>query len=254
MTDKQDNSFPLVLVGEIGGVSSPTVNARDLHTFLEVGTAFKDWIARRVADYGFIDGTDFCSFLSETTNGGRPAKEYHISLDMAKELSMVERNEKGKQARQYFIGMERLAKSQQMPAIPAASLEQIERSFGIIRSLIHKVTEIEKALPGIVLEMLEPAIAARLAEKNMLIRRGKTAKQIWDAAGMPPKIKGVTVWFGKRLEEMGCASGKADRGDGAIRLFDPDKAEICMRNGLSHRSKVYASERMGQGQFRLVTK
>lgn len=87
-----------------------TVNARDLHAFLEVGTAFKDWIARRVEDYGFSDGKDFCSFLSESS-GGRPAKEYALTLDMAKELAMVERNEKGKQARSYFIECERRAKS-----------------------------------------------------------------------------------------------------------------------------------------------
>lgn len=90
----------------IDGEIVQTVDARDLHAFLEVGSAFKDWIARRIADYGFEDGKDFCSFLSES-QGGRPAKEYVLSLDMAKELSMVERNEKGKQARQYFIDCER---------------------------------------------------------------------------------------------------------------------------------------------------
>ncbi|WP_334473406.1 antA/AntB antirepressor family protein [Arsenophonus sp. PmNCSU2021_1] len=79
-----------------------TVNARDLHEFLESKQKFADWIKDRIQQYGFIESQDFIVILGKTPNGGRPTKEYAISLDMAKELSMVERNEKGKQARQYF--------------------------------------------------------------------------------------------------------------------------------------------------------
>src|SRR5208337_3848389 len=71
-----------------GGLVPLTVNARDLHAFLEVGSAFKDWIARRIQDYDFQDGKDFCSFLSES-QGGRPAKEYALLLEMAKEMAIV---------------------------------------------------------------------------------------------------------------------------------------------------------------------
>lgn len=83
----------------------PTVSARELHAFLEVGTAFKDWFPR-MCEYGFLEGTDFSSFLSEST-GGRPAQEAQLSIEMAKEISMLQRNEKGKQARQYFIQLEK---------------------------------------------------------------------------------------------------------------------------------------------------
>lgn len=82
------------------------VDARDLYRFLEVDARFNDWIARRIAEYQFQEGTDFCSFLSKST-GGRPGRQYHITLDMGKELAMVERNEKGRQARQYFIACEK---------------------------------------------------------------------------------------------------------------------------------------------------
>ncbi|WGM09569.1 antA/AntB antirepressor family protein [Arsenophonus nasoniae] len=95
----------------INGELIQTVNARDLHTFLESKQKFADWIKDRIQQYGFIESQDFIVILGKTPNGGRPAKEYHISLDMAKELSMVERNEKGKQARQYFIECERQAKT-----------------------------------------------------------------------------------------------------------------------------------------------
>ena len=83
----------------------PTVLARDLHDFLEVKTAFKDWFPR-MCEYGFSEGTDFCSFLSEST-GGRPAQDAQLTIEMAKEICMLQRNERGKQARQYFIQLEK---------------------------------------------------------------------------------------------------------------------------------------------------
>ena len=83
----------------------PTISARELHEFLEVKTANKDWFPR-MCEYGFAEGQDFCSFLSEST-GGRPAQDAQLTIDMAKEICMLQRNDKGKQARQYFIQLER---------------------------------------------------------------------------------------------------------------------------------------------------
>lgn len=83
----------------------PTVLARNLHDFLEVKTAFKDWFPR-MCEYGFSEGTDFCSFLSESS-GGRPAQDAQLTIEMAKEICMLQRNERGKQARQYFIQLEK---------------------------------------------------------------------------------------------------------------------------------------------------
>ncbi|WP_063657775.1 antA/AntB antirepressor family protein [Candidatus Arsenophonus triatominarum] len=102
----------------INGELIQTVNTRDLHSFLESKQEFANWIKDRIQQYGFIEHQDFLINLSKTPNGGRPAKEYHISLDMAKELSMVERNEKGKQARQYFIECERRILQSQLPNNP----------------------------------------------------------------------------------------------------------------------------------------
>ena len=89
-----------------------TVNARDLHEFLGVGKDFTNWIKGRIEQYDFQENQDFIVFanVGENLLGGRPKQEYHISIDMAKELSMVERNAKGKEARKYFIEMERIAK------------------------------------------------------------------------------------------------------------------------------------------------
>lgn len=83
----------------------PTVLARDLHEFLEVATPYDKWFPR-MCEYGFVEGEDFSTFLSEST-GGRPAKDAQLTIETAKEICMLQRNEKGKIARQYFIQLEK---------------------------------------------------------------------------------------------------------------------------------------------------
>ena len=123
----------------INGELQQTVNARELHAFLEVRTRFNDWIAARINEYGFVENQDFVSFTENAVKmqKGRPSKEYQISLDMAKELAMVERNEKGKQARQYFITCEKLAKqastsslSEQLKVAQIGLLNRVLDEFG----------------------------------------------------------------------------------------------------------------------------
>ena len=70
----------------INGELVQTVNARELHAFLEVQTRFNDWIAARIEKYGFVENQDLVVFHKKMENpqGGRPAIEYHLALDMAK--------------------------------------------------------------------------------------------------------------------------------------------------------------------------
>lgn len=85
----------------------PTVSARDLHEKLNIRTAFKDWFPR-MCEYGFEEGKDFCSKMSETSSkGGRPSKDADISIDMAKQICMIQRSPEGKMIRQYFIDLEK---------------------------------------------------------------------------------------------------------------------------------------------------
>ncbi|MCI4624770.1 MAG: antA/AntB antirepressor family protein [Candidatus Magnetoovum sp. WYHC-5] len=98
----------LIPIGQSSIVNNTiqTVNARDLHEFLGITSKFADWVKNRIREYGFIENQDYITFSKNLESGGRTV-DYHVSLDMAKELAMVERNEKGKQARQYFIECER---------------------------------------------------------------------------------------------------------------------------------------------------
>ena len=94
------------------------VSARELHGFLESGQQFSNWIQNRISEYGFVENIDFVVLNNFIKNpdGGRPLKEYTISVDMAKELAMVEKTAKGKEARQYFIAMEKLANDKLLKA------------------------------------------------------------------------------------------------------------------------------------------
>ncbi|MCI9975561.1 antA/AntB antirepressor family protein [Clostridioides difficile] len=90
---------------EINENQEPIVNARELHEFLEVNSNYTTWF-KRMCEYGFTINEDFIPILEEST-GGRPSENHAIKLDMAKEIAMIQRNEKGKQARKYFIKIEK---------------------------------------------------------------------------------------------------------------------------------------------------
>ena len=85
----------------------PTVLARELHEALGVETRYNDWFDR-MCEYGFSEGKDYYSFLSNRSDGkaGKPRTDHQLTLPMAKELCMLQRTDKGKQMRQYFIAVE----------------------------------------------------------------------------------------------------------------------------------------------------
>ena len=90
----------------------PVVSARELHSFLEVQTKYQDWFPR-MCEYGFTEGVDFNFLKNEQVQieGGRTVTRHildaALTIDMAKEICMIQRSEKGKQARQYFIQLEK---------------------------------------------------------------------------------------------------------------------------------------------------
>lgn len=92
------------------------VDARELHKSLQIGWKFIEWFNKRVSDYGFEEGIDF--FASVKTEAKRPHNklDFLITLDMAKELAMLERNEIGRAWRKYFIEMEKKARQLAVPA------------------------------------------------------------------------------------------------------------------------------------------
>lgn len=129
------NELIKVSLTTFGNDEVNSINARDLHVFLEVKSEFRNWIKNRIEQYQFVQGVDFIAgnFLP-----GSEQKDYTITIEMAKELSMVERNEKGKQARQYFIECER-----RLRAPVAMTLEeQLVKSAQALLALRQDMTQI----------------------------------------------------------------------------------------------------------------
>ena len=83
----------------------PTVLGRNLHEVLKIQTPYHIWFPR-MCEYGFEENKDFCTILYEST-GGRPAQNHQLTIDMAKEICMIQRSEIGKKCREYFLEIER---------------------------------------------------------------------------------------------------------------------------------------------------
>jgi phage anti-repressor protein len=98
-----------IVPATINGQASQMVDARVLHAFLEVGRDFSNWIKGRIDEYQFAESQDYLLAKSgeQLASGTKWRIDYFLSIDMAKELAMVERTAKGRQARRYFLDCER---------------------------------------------------------------------------------------------------------------------------------------------------
>ena len=154
-----------------------TVNAEDLYKFLEVKSKFADWISRRIKDYGFLENQDYvCISQKKETQrtdgqlGVTVTKEYQISIDMAKELAMVERNDKGKQARQYFIECERKLREHHVKLAPKTYVEAL-------RALADEVEAHNKTQEQLAIAAPKSEYFDKLVERNLLTNFTITAKE-----------------------------------------------------------------------------
>lgn len=117
------------------------VYGTELHEALEVKSKFADWVKNRLNDCEATENEDFESFSKILEKGGRPQKDYIIKLDTAKEMAMLERNEKGKQVRRYFIWVDKKYKA-------VKALPEIEQVAHIVKFIADdlKVNEASKLL------------------------------------------------------------------------------------------------------------
>ena len=140
----------------------PTVLGRDLHAMLEVEARYNDWFPR-MCEYGFEEGKDFHSFLSKNPEGGRPKQEHQLTIAMAKELCMLQRTEKGKQCRQYFIQVEEAWNTPE---------QVMARALRVADETIKSLTaELESAAPKV-------QYFDTLVDRNLLTNFRDTAKEL----------------------------------------------------------------------------
>lgn len=144
-------------------------------------------------------------------------------------------------------------RSVSIASLPPDVLELIRRTDGIARMQAHKVTGIETTVQALVASVAAIASAIRPPGDGFYVT-GRTAGEIWKAAGFPP-IK-ITCWFSNRLVKMGCQiddGRRAPVGLSRAKLFDQDKAENWLRNGGRKLVEEYIAHRKGQGRLRLAS-
>lgn len=136
----------------INGAAAETISARELHVFIESKQDFSTWIKARIEDYGFVENQDFVRFHKKMEANNATLIEYYLTLDMAKELAMVERNAKGKEARQYFIECEKRLRARNNP-----------QTTGILIAPANDFTALVGAMKAIGLDTNAAAISANQA-------------------------------------------------------------------------------------------
>ena len=140
-----------VFAGTLAGTPAQLCNARDLHAALGVGCDFVTWIKRRIAEYGFVEGEDFVfgsSVLRNQTGrgGDRRSRDYHLTLDMAKELAMIENNEIGRNIRRYLIALEK--KQQSAPAAPIGDALKASIAEAVKQAIAAQMAPAPAQLPA----------------------------------------------------------------------------------------------------------
>lgn len=160
-----------VFNGEINNNHEMLCNARDLHKFLGVGRDFSSWIKDRIKEYGFIKNQDFVTVqnLSSPKRGSSKARQqvmidYHITLDMAKELAMVEKNAKGREIRRYFIQCEK-----QMSNQSVSLLEQYFKAEAEFEKLADMASNAGRTL-NLVGKRFKPQAKQKVVELTLKIQ------------------------------------------------------------------------------------
>ncbi|BEJ71642.1 antA/AntB antirepressor family protein [Campylobacter coli] len=174
-------------------------NVENLFCYLEVNSKFADWIKNRINQYDFIENQDY--IIKEVFTGRRPRKEYYVTLDMAKELCMVENNEKGRQARRYFIECEKRLKN-----IEAEQMQKLafRQSLGYKSQLAQQKEKYENKIKALKYDLenkKELSFKRKLSEKELLELRKILAKDYdilcfkkWEMSLVAEKIGKDTVF------------------------------------------------------------
>ncbi|EAJ9716842.1 phage antirepressor Ant [Campylobacter coli] len=189
------------------GAEINSANAREIFQFLNSLQDYSNWIKNRISHYNFIENQDYIIELVYTK--GRPRKEYYITLDMAKELCMVENNEKGRQARRYFIECEKRLKNLEQEKMQKLAFRQ---SLGYKSQLKQQKEKYEnkiKALKYDLEKKKQLSFKRKLSEKELLELRKILARDYgmlcikeWEMSLVAEKIGKDTV-FEAVLKKLG---------------------------------------------------
>ncbi|EGT6696670.1 antA/AntB antirepressor family protein [Campylobacter coli] len=156
------------------GAEINSANAREIFQFLNSLQDYSNWIKNRISHYNFIENQDYIIEIVYTK--GRPRKEYYVTLDMAKELCMVENNEKGRQARRYFIDCEKRLKNLEQEKMEKLAFHQ---SLGYKSQLKQQKEHYENEIKALKYDLehkKELSFKRKLSDEELLELRKILAK------------------------------------------------------------------------------
>ena len=193
----------------INGNAVETVSARELHSFLEVATRYNDWITKRVRDYDFQENIDYVCLTekkvtqtSEGKEGAAVERVHYVSLDMAKELSMVERNEKGRQARKYFIECEKKLNSTTTTQVQVVGKAEDATRAALLLSQHLNIKG--PALETFLVTTVERIIGVEIPYRPLIEQRTYSAAEIGDVLGISAnKVGRIANAHGLKTDEFG---------------------------------------------------
>ncbi|EAI8051413.1 phage antirepressor Ant [Campylobacter coli] len=190
------------------GAEINSANAREIFQFLNSLQDYSNWIKNRISHYNFIENQDYIIEIVYTK--GRPRKEYYVTLDMAKELCMVENNEKGRQARRYFIDCEKRLKNLEQEKMEKLAFHQ---SLGYKSQLKQQKEHYENEIKALKYDLehkKELSFKRKLSDEELLELRKILAKDYnmlcikeWEMSLVAEKIGKDTVFEAvlKKLEK-----------------------------------------------------
>ena len=189
----------------INGNAVETVSARELHTFVESKQDFSTWTKNRIEKYGFVETVDYLlrKIVEQTPSGAKHKIEYYITLDMAKQLAMVENNEKGMQVRKYFIECEKKLKEQTAPQ-PAQPIGETEDKLRtIILALDHSsISPVAKETA--IITSAETLTGVSIGYRPQIEQTTYSAKEIGDVLGISANRVGrIANAHGLKTKEYG---------------------------------------------------
>ena len=232
---------------EVNSNQEQTVSGRELHTFLGIETPYTKWF-ERMLQYGFEEGKDYTdknvSVLSEKREREYTQLDHIMKLDMAKELCMLARNDKGKQARQYFLEVEREWNSPEK--VMARALKLAEAKLNEVKAFADEQTkQLEAAQPKVIF-----ADAVATAQTSILI--GDLAK-ILKQNGVNTGQKRLFEWLrqnGYLIRQRGTSYNSPTQRAMEQKLFEIKETSVAMPDGgikITRTTKV-----TGKGQIYFV--
>jgi phage anti-repressor protein len=214
------NDLVTVTEKRIGNELVQAVDARELHSTLKVGNDFSTWIKGRLQEAQALENADYEVFLKFQENplGGRPIKEYALSLDMAKHISMLERSDIGRKVRQYFIDIEKKIRSSNVVSARFEDFAKIAKLCGLEdnQAILAANKAIRKLYSQDTLGLLEITLQSPDQELQL------TATDL--GAKIEPKLSAVA--FNRLLESRGFQES-----------FRNSKGKLCYR--LTTKGKKY---------------